>query len=108
MRTAHVAIQRWPANMRPEPGAIEAKIRAERIPYYRWSNGPGDVYGAHSHTYHKVIYVMQGSITFGLPQEDRQIHLSAGDRLDLPAGISHDAVVGREGVVCLEGHRQVP
>jgi hypothetical protein len=30
---------------------------------------------------------LQGSITFGLPQEGRQIHLSAGDRLDLPAGI---------------------
>jgi quercetin dioxygenase-like cupin family protein len=52
-----------------------------------------------------VIYALQGSITFGLPQEGRKIHLSAGDRLDLPAGITHDAVVGGEGVVCLEGHR---
>jgi quercetin dioxygenase-like cupin family protein len=106
MRTAHVAVQRWAANLRPEPGAIEAKMQAERVPYYRWSNAPGDVYGAHSHAYHKVIYVVQGSITFGLPQEGLKIHLSAGDRLELPPGISHDAAVGVEGVVCLEGHRQ--
>jgi quercetin dioxygenase-like cupin family protein len=106
MATANVTVQRWPADRNPEPGAIEAEMQAERVPYYRWSNGPGDVYEAHSHTYHKVIYVVQGSISFGLPQEGRKIHLSAGDRLDLPAGISHDAVVGRKGVVCLEGHRQ--
>ena len=27
-----------------------------------------------------------------------------GDRLDLPAGTSHDAVVGPDGVTCLEAH----
>jgi hypothetical protein len=27
-----------------------------------------------------------------------------GDRLDLPAGTAHDAVVGPDGVTCLEAH----
>jgi hypothetical protein len=31
--------------------------------------------------------------------------LNPGDRLDLPAGTVHDAVVGPQGVVCLEAHR---
>ena len=30
---------------------------------------------------------------------------ATGYRLDLPAGVEHDAVVGPEGVVCLEAHR---
>jgi quercetin dioxygenase-like cupin family protein len=71
---------------------------------YQWSNGPRDIYAAHSHGYNKVIYVVKGSITFGLPQLGQQLTLHAGDRLDLPAGTVHDAVVGAQGVVCLEAH----
>ena len=72
---------------------------------YSWSNGPHDVYSAHSHSYDKVIYVVSGSITFGLPEVGQQLTLHAGDRLDLPANIIHDAIVGAQGVVCLEGHQ---
>ena len=72
---------------------------------YSWSNGPFDVYAAHSHSYNKVIYVVQGSIIFGLPELDQQLTLKAGDRLDLPAGTVHEARVGAQGVVCLEGHK---
>jgi quercetin dioxygenase-like cupin family protein len=79
-------------------------LAAEKLTPYSWSNGPGDVYAAHSHTYAKVIYVVQGSITFGLPEENITILLNPGDRLDLPAGIIHDALVGPQGVVCLEAH----
>ena len=71
---------------------------------YPWSNGPHDVYSAHSHSYDKVIYVVHGSITFGLPELGQQLTLKAGDRLDLPAGTVHDAVVGSQGVACLEAH----
>ena len=59
--------------------------------------------GAHTHPYHKVIYVVQGAITFGLPGQN--ITLGAGDHLDLLQGTRHDAVVGPEGVACLEAHR---
>jgi quercetin dioxygenase-like cupin family protein len=74
----------------------------EGLSPYSWSNGPFDVYAPHSHTYNKVIYVVQGSITFGLPELDRKLSLNPGDRLDLPAGTVHDATVGAGGVVCLE------
>jgi quercetin dioxygenase-like cupin family protein len=63
------------------------------------------VYSAHSHSYNKVIYVVQGSITFGLPELAQHLTLKAGDRLDLPAGVVHDAEVGAQGVVCLEAHK---
>ena len=77
----------------------------EGLSPYAWSNGPHDVYAAHTHGYDKVIYVVRGSITFGLPELGQSLTLSAGDRLDLPAGTVHDAAVGERGVVCLEGHK---
>ncbi|KJS28896.1 MAG: cupin [Desulfatitalea sp. BRH_c12] len=101
------SVRKWSHDHPPAPQAIEENMRAEGVACYRWSNDPGDIYGAHDHTYDKIIYVLQGSITFGLPQRGEKIVLGAGDRLYLPAGITHDAVVGREGVVCLEGHRPV-
>jgi quercetin dioxygenase-like cupin family protein len=52
-----------------------------------------------------VIYVVRGSITFGLPQDGRAVTLRAGDRLDLPPGVVHDATVGPDGVLCLEAHK---
>jgi quercetin dioxygenase-like cupin family protein len=79
----------------------------EGLDPYSWSNGPLDTYSAHSHSYDKVICVVQGSITFGLPELNRSLTLKAGDRLDLPAGVVHDARVGGQGVVCLEGHKRV-
>jgi hypothetical protein len=51
-----------------------------------------------------VLVVASGSITFGLPDLDRSTELTSGDRLDLPAGTRHDAVVGASGVICLEAH----
>jgi len=69
-----------------------------------WSNAPYDIYSAHKHDYNKVIYVVSGSITFGLPVLKKQITLNVGDRLEIPVGTVHDAQVGPDGVVCLEGH----
>ena len=42
--------------------------------------------------------------SFGLPDRGERIALEVGDRLDLPAGTSHDALVGPNGVTCLEAH----
>ncbi len=73
-----------------------------------WSNGPGDRYGAHEHAYDKVIVVTSGSIRFGLPAAGGSaFDLVAGERLELPAGTLHDAMVGPDGVTCLEAHGPV-
>jgi uncharacterized protein YjlB len=69
-----------------------------------WSNGPGDQYEAHEHAYDKVLVVAAGSVRFGLPGVGTTVELGVGDRLDLPAGTSHDAIVGPAGVTCLEAH----
>lgn len=100
-----VSVRKWTAAQPPTAAAVEAQMASEGLGFYRWSNGPGDIYGAHDHPYHKIIYVVSGAITFGLPERGESVALSAGDRLYLPAGTVHDAVVGPKGVVCLEAHK---
>jgi mannose-6-phosphate isomerase-like protein (cupin superfamily) len=91
-------------------GAVRGRADAEAI--FRtedcsapraWGNAPGDRYGAHSHDYHKVLFCLNGSITFHLADGD--VELSAGDRLDLPPGTEHSATVGPDGVECIEASR---
>ncbi|MGD2097044.1 MAG: cupin domain-containing protein [Desulfobacterales bacterium] len=105
MNTEKVEIIRWSDDSDPDEALLRGMLADEGLHPYTWSNGPGDVYGAHDHSYHKVIYVVRGSITFGLPDVGDKITLNSGDRLELPAGVRHDAVVGPEGVACLEAHR---
>ena len=95
----------WPDKKPPSRGELWRIMTDEGLSPYAWSNGPHDVYAAHTHDYDKVIYVVSGSITFGLPELERNVTLFPGDRLDLPKGTVHDALVGRAGVVCLEGHK---
>lgn len=85
-------------------GDLMDRLRAEGLDPGSWSNGPGDRYAAHEHGYDKVLVCAAGSIRFGLPDEGRAVDLGVGDRLDLPAGTSHNALVGGRGVTCLEAH----
>jgi quercetin dioxygenase-like cupin family protein len=86
---------------------LDARLAREGLTASAWSNGPGDGYPAHDHAYDKVIVVVSGAIRFGLPDAGRDVDLAVGDRLELPAGTSHDAVVGPSGVTCLEAHAPV-
>jgi quercetin dioxygenase-like cupin family protein len=72
-----------------------------------WSNGPGDVYAPHSHSYHKTLKCLRGSITFSIHDgaKKRDVKMKAGDVLELPPGTVHSAVVGSDGVECSETHR---
>lgn len=99
----HVA--KWPYKDPPAEEALRQLMLDENLEPYRWTNDPGDYYDAHVHNYHKVIYVVSGSITFGFPVVDAPTTLRAGDRLDLPAGVRHNAAVGPDGVVCLEARK---
>ena len=84
---------------------LMGKLRSEAGGCYSWSNGPGDRYAAHTHNFEKVLYCVDGSITFNLENEGRTLELKRGDRMVLPAGTVHSAVVGANGCTCIEGHR---
>ena len=97
---------RWSGSVAPTEQALRLLLEREGLQPYSWANRPLDRYAPHRHDYDKVICVVQGSITFGLPQSGKSLELKAGDRLDLPSGTMHDAVVGAEGVLCLEAHSE--
>ncbi len=80
-------------------------LRREAGSCYSWSNGPHDRYAPHSHPYEKVLYCVEGSITFVLEREGKRVDLSSGDRMVLPPGTVHSAVVGPTGCTCIEGKR---
>jgi len=105
MIDSNPTIEKWIGERSPSEAEIRERLADEGLSAYSWSNGPGDVYSAHSHIFHKVIYVVKGSITFGLPNQGKQLSFEAGDRLELPQDTVHNAVVGPNGVTCLEAHR---
>jgi mannose-6-phosphate isomerase-like protein (cupin superfamily) len=87
-------------------GAAEAEdvFRSEGCSAPRpWGNALGDAYGWHSHAYHKVLFCLDGAITFHT--RDGDVELRAGDRLDLEPGTEHAATVGTGGVSCVEASR---
>jgi len=84
--------------------ALDA-LASEGLSPQRWSNGPGDVYAQHQHAYHKVLYCLRGSIVFRMTATGEAIALTPGDRLDIEPGTEHGAVVGTDGVDCIEAAR---
>ena len=68
-----------------------------------WGNGPGDRYARHEHGFHKVLFCLEGSITFHL--DDGDVELGAGDRLNIEPHTEHGATVGPGGCSCVEASR---
>jgi uncharacterized protein YjlB len=83
---------------------VDQRLRDLGASVDRWGNGPGYRYPSHQHDHDKVLVVVDGDIAFLLPETGATLELRAGDRLDLPAGTSHAATVGMQGVRCLEAH----
>jgi quercetin dioxygenase-like cupin family protein len=81
------------------------RLKAEAEGCYSWSNGPHDRYAPHSHSYEKVLYCVDGSITFVLEKSGERLLLRPGDRMVLAPGTVHSAEVGADGVTCIEGRR---
>lgn len=97
-----VRVLRWPHAWPLPEEEIIRYFEARGITPARWSNGPGESYSVHRHAYRKTLFCVRGGLTFFLPDLGRDVQLGAGDRLILPAGISHSAVVGPDGVDCVE------
>ena len=92
-----------PAAVGGRDEALEAFTREGCSSPRPWGNVPGDTYGRHDHGYHKVLFCLDGSITFHLDEGD--VELAAGDRLDLEPGTAHAATVGPAGCSCIEASR---
>lgn len=68
---------------------------------YEWQDPAGTVYEEHSHTGRVSIFVTDGSITFTIAGQTREV--KANERFDVPVGQPHSAVVGPQGWICIVG-----
>jgi quercetin dioxygenase-like cupin family protein len=107
MQTHIIHIQKWAHPYAPTETELYQQMVSEGLSPYKWSSDPQEIFSAHAHAYGKVIYVVSGSITFGFPIDGEPTILNPGDRLELPAGIRHNAVAGINGVACLEAQSLV-
>lgn len=105
MESSIVHVQKWSKPKPPTEADLWQTLESNGLTPFRWVNQPNVVYMPHKHPYLKIVYVVSGSIVFGFPIDGPPIMLNAGDRLELPANLLHNAVVGDNGVVCLEVHQ---
>jgi len=94
----------WDREEPPTEEDLKAELDEQELRIFNWSSPPDGIFAGHTHGYHKILYVVDGSIKFEFPTRHETVSLKAGDRLELPAGIRHNAVVGIDGVACLEAH----
>lgn len=98
-----IQTDKWDNDASPTEAELSQRLLDAGMQLTRWENIAGTVYHARVNGYHKVIYVVSGSIVFGFRIIGEPTILNAGDRISLPAGVEYNAVVGEEGVVYLEG-----
>ncbi len=68
---------------------------------YEHQDKPGTVYEPHSHTGKVSLYVTDGSITFDIDGEKKEV--VANERFNVPVGVEHSDVVGPEGWIVIVG-----
>ncbi len=95
----------WHREDTPGTETVAARLRAEGVEPYAWSNAPGDTYAVHEHPYTKLLICAAGSITFLVGPDAVAVELGPGEGFVLPPGTRHAANVGPHGCTCLEGHR---
>lgn len=100
--TTTVAIKRWQDSQHPSMSVITKRMKAEGLRPYLWENTPNYRYAVRSHNYHKVLYVVDGTIEITLPDSNQRVSLRIGDRIEIPAGARHGIIIGRTGAKCVE------
>lgn len=62
---------------------------------FEWKDEPGEIYEEHAHKGRVCFFVVDGGLTMTFP--DKVAEYTKGDRVDVPIGVLHSAVVGSEG-----------
>ena len=75
----------------------EARLHQEGFESFKWLDVPGVTYPHHHHAADECLWILKGEITFTV--KDQEYPLQAGDRIYLPAGISHTAIVPKNASV---------
>lgn len=96
-----VQVTLWEGQGPPVEEDLRARLVAEGYQVVRWRNEPATGYPPHAHIYPELLWLVAGSLTIVLPAEGRLLYLAAGDRAELPQGLTHGSIAGPEGAVYL-------
>ena len=77
------------------------QLESEYPHVYEWQDPAGTEYPSHAHNGKVSLFVTDGSITFSIAGEQKEV--KAGERLDIPPGVEHSAVVGPQGWIVIVG-----
>ena len=84
--------------------ALESQLHAEGFVHtYVWQDGPHAHYSDHNHATETAHVILDGQMT--LTMDGRSVTYNAGDRVDVPAGAVHSALMGPGGCRYLVGER---
>lgn len=97
-----VRLTRWSGGQHPTLSTITRTMQKEGLRPYVWDNTPNYRYAVRSHTYPKVLYVIEGTLEVHLPDSNDRVRLRPGDRIEIPARVCHGLNVGAQGVKCVE------
>ena len=100
-----IKVEKWSKDTPPTFQDLEDLVKGEGLEPDVWGNEADYQYPIHNHNYTKIIYCVRGWVDFLFPQERRTIRLEPGDKMTVPVGTDHGAIVGENGVTCIEGHK---
>lgn len=95
-------VVRWQGSQHPTMSSITRLMEKDGMRPYDWKATPNKQYPTTSNNFHRILYVVSGTLEVNLPDENHRYSLKVGDRLIVPAGIRYSLVVGPQGASCLE------
>ena len=71
----------WDKEEPPTEADLAEQLGEQELRVYHWSSPPEGMFAGHTHGYHKVLFILEGSIEFEFPTRHQSIRLKAGDGL---------------------------
>ena len=96
-----VRVSLWDGPGRPTEEILRARLTADGYQAVKWASEPATGYPPHAHIYPELLWLISGSLTVILTAEKRLLELVAGDRIEIPRGLSHGTMAGADGAVYL-------
>jgi len=89
----------------------ERKLKLEGFAHvYTWTDEPGVTYPAHAHKGKVSFFVSEGKVSFfvsagsiTMKLDNNEVLVQTGERMDVPVGEIHTAVVGPDGCTFVVG-----
>jgi quercetin dioxygenase-like cupin family protein len=82
------------------PGVLARAVRGDKVSFALVELEPNVVVAEHSHFNEQVGFIVQGTFTFTIGGETRD--LVPGDTYVIPGGVPHSALAGPEGTVAVD------